>query len=109
MILASTFALPPRAPFWGYIPPPLSPTVPTTVPTLSTSRYVTSCITIKVPWNRPNISCPVTSENRDEWTEAQRALAENRVVATSVDHLISLVRDAPTCFFLQNGADIYTS
>lgn len=42
------------------------------------------------PWVSVPQPCPVKSSNRDSWTAEEREKAQNRVVATDLNHLQEL-------------------
>lgn len=89
----SSFVLPDRQMiFWSGVPPRVLPSSERANLGPSQSPYVLDAFTVTVPWEFVETKCPVNNQNRDEWTERQRILAENAVVAKSLSHLQDLVR-----------------
>lgn len=88
LILNSNFFLPKRSLIpWSIIPPQILPFPPIT----SQSQYIVDAVTVTAPWVSGCTPCPVTSANRDQWTEMERQKAEDRVVATDLENLQKLV------------------
>lgn len=57
----------------------------------TSSPYVLEAFVAKAPWVSKPLPCPVNNKNRDTWTELERGKAQDRVVATSLDHFQELV------------------
>lgn len=56
--------------------------------------YVVEAAVATAPWVSIPQPCPVNTANRDSWTAQEREKAQDRVVATSLDHLQELVSDS---------------